>query len=89
VDEAKPAVGARHLGDEGVGVRVLVRLADGNEPEAEDEQAQRRAPAPQGVAYGLQGCSQCEQAAKVEVLTEVGVGDGGEEPAEEVRCEAV
>lgn len=85
MDEAEPAVGslacARYVA---VGVSILKRLPDARHQKCGDEERERRCPGAQRLGSDLERCTEDEQGAEVEALAEVGVGEGGEGPAEEV-----
>jgi len=89
VDEAQPAVGCGDFGHECIGVCVLERLADSDEPEAEGKQAEGRTPGAKRVTYDLTCGANGEHGAEVEVLAKMRVGDGGKKPAGKVGSESV
>lgn len=49
VDDCKPSMGALDIRNEGVGVRVVVRLTDGGKEEGHDKKAERWHPRSEGM----------------------------------------
>lgn len=90
MDKRQPAMRALWdgAGNPRVCVRVLEGLADAHEPKRDDKESEGRFPGPEGVSGDLECGSEGEHGAKVEILAEVGIGNGGKEPAEEVGAVA-
>ena len=84
MDAGQPAVRTLSGRDEGVCVCVIEGLAHGYEPESGGEETKRRVPGPQGVGDDLTKCADGEHGPRTEELTEVGVGESGRDPTEEV-----
>ena len=70
-----------HGCDERVGIGILVCLAEGSKEEGYGEERKRRRPGAQSVCEDLQTGSESEEDSEVEILAEVAVGWGGDEPA--------
>lgn len=85
VDEAEPPMGPGHLGDKGIGVRVLVRLAEGREEKGGDEQGERGVPEPEQLGEELQPGAEeeCCAQGQAQCRRQGRVGEGGREPTGE------
>ena len=84
MDKSEPIVCAGHRAYEGVCVGVLICLSETREKERDGEEWKGRYPGPESLRKELKSCAYEEETAQAEEFGEVGVGDGGEEPAEEV-----
>jgi hypothetical protein len=68
-------------GDEGVGMSVIVRRSSGDKEEGRHVESKRGQPRAQSLGQYLQDRAEGEHGAQVEVLAEVGVGEGRHDPA--------
>ena len=67
--------------DKGISMRVIERLANGNQEEGRHEESKGRHPGAQRMGCNLKNGAEGEHGAQVEVLAQMGVGQGGNNPA--------
>ena len=86
VDDSQPAMRPLDGRNKGVCMCVIVRCANGNEEEGGHVETERGHPGTQGLRQDLQDRTEGEHGAQVEVLAEVGVGEGCDDPASKRGC---
>lgn len=83
MDEPERPVSGAERGNEVVGVRVVVRLAQTGEKEGDGIERQRRQPDSQDMRQNLESGADAEKGAQVQILRQGAIGKGGYKPTEE------
>lgn len=81
MDNGQPAMRALDARDKRIGMRVIERLPKGNQEEGRHEESKGRHPGAQRMGCDLENGAEGEHGAQVEVLAQMGVGQGGNNPA--------